>query len=600
MLDDRQFSLNFALGAGASAASAVEMITVVAAPAPEVVPEIEPEAPVAPTLPAPKTLAEVVDRLQADGSLDAIRRRDLLSAVRRIAGAIERPLETLPADQASLRHLIAKATPRLTSLGTKTRSNLVANLKAALTLTGSAPLGRFKGRLSPGWAAFDASLSKSLRIGLSRLLRYLSVKGIDPGDVTGTIFAAFLDRLERTTLGKDPKPAFLAAMRAWNEAVDTVPGWPPVRYVSPRGKRVPVVLPAALAADLDAYLTWAGDTDPFAPNPRAKPLAPSTIRLRRSQIACAVTALTAAGRDPATFTGLADLVEPEALKTIMRHYRTADGRTITTYGRNLGGILMTIERDWVKAGHADLHAEIRRRIGSSDEGLTPKNAELIARLRDPVLRARLLALPRTLVALAERARKGSHKAAVQMQVAVAVEILFKAPMRSANLIALRLDQHILRPQGRHGAIILRLGALETKGHRPQEFEIAGVSRDLVETYLVHHRPVLATADCPFLFPGADHLAQKAQPTLAKQVVEAIARHVGVHMTLHQFRHFAAALLLERDPALLHVVKTLLGHASITTVLRYYARLDTIQAGRMHDEILEGMRAAAPPAKRGRR
>ena len=44
----------------------------------------------------------------------------------------------------------------------------------------------------------------------------------------------------------------------------------------------------------------------------------------------------------------------------------------------------------------------------------------------------------------------------------------------------------------------------------------------------------------FLFV-TDKGSHKAQDTLALQITAAIAEHVGIHMTPHQFRHFAACL-----------------------------------------------------------
>ena len=133
MLDDRQFTLDLLMPATSDAT-----------PAPTIVVEPEP-AP-------PDTLAAVMERLQADTTLRPTRRRDLLSAVRRIVEVLERPPETISADQASLRHLIAAATSKLTHLDRKTRSNLFANLRAALVWAGSRPLGRPSGPLSPAWA----------------------------------------------------------------------------------------------------------------------------------------------------------------------------------------------------------------------------------------------------------------------------------------------------------------------------------------------------------------------------------------------------------------------------------------------------------------
>lgn len=582
MLDDRQLTLDLLM----PGSPCME-------PAPTIVVEPEP-AP-------PDTLAAVMERLQADTTLRPTRRRDLLSAVRRVADAVERPPETISADQASLRHLIAAATSKLTHLDRKTRSNLFTNLRAALVWAGSRPLGQPSRPLSPAWTALAGpGLPKALTIGLSRLLRFLSHAGIDPEAVTPAIFDAFREHLDRTTLGRDPYPAFRAAVRAWNTAQEKIPGWPSVRFEPPRDVAPAVTMPASLVADIEAYLRWAGNDDPFAETAKAKPLAPRTVALRRRQISGAFGVLVKAGRAPGTVAGLVDLVEPATLKTILRAYRDPRERGLTVYGRNLAGVMMSIAAEWVGVDHAVAYKAIRKALRTRDEGLTPKNAALIARLRDPKTRSRLLNLPRTLVDEAARWPKGSPRAAVQMQLAVAIEILLKAPMRSINLIGLRLDKHILRPRGPGGVIHIRFDATETKAKRAQEFELAGESRALFDRYLAAFRPVLAEIDCPFVFPGADRRSAKAQSTLAKQIVEAIARNVGMHMTVHQFRHFWAALLLERDPANVHVVKTLLGHASATTVLRYYARLDAVQAGRVHDRILEEIRAETKAPHRGRR
>ncbi len=422
MLDDRQLTLDLLTPATSDAT-----------PAPTIIVEPEP-AP-------PDTLAAVMERLQADTTLRPTRRRDLLSAVRRIVEVLERPPETISADQASLRHLIAAATSKLAHLDRKTRSNLFANLRAALVWAGSRPLGRWSGPLSPAWAALAASgLPKALTIGLSRLLRFLSEAGIDPEAVTPEIFDAYRDHLHRTTLGRDPYPAFRAAVRAWNTAQETIPGWPSVRVEPPRDVAPAVTMPASLVADIEAYLRWAGNDDPFAESAKGKPLAPSTVALRRRQINGAFGVLVKAGRAPETVAGLVDLVEPATLKTILRGYRDPGERGLTVYGRNLAGVLMSIAEEWVCADHAIGYKAIRKALRTRDEGLTPKNAALIARLRDPETRSRLLNLPRTLVDEAARWPKGSPRAAVQMQLALAIEILLKAPMRSINLIGLRLDR----------------------------------------------------------------------------------------------------------------------------------------------------------------
>ena len=52
---------------------------------------------------------------------------------------------------------------------------------------------------------------------------------------------------------------------------------------------------------------------------------------------------------------------------------------------------------------------------------------------------------------------------------------------------------------------------------------------------------------------------KTQETLSQQIIETIADHVGIHMTPHQFRHFAATLYLEARPEDFETVEILLGH-----------------------------------------
>ena len=61
---------------------------------------------------------------------------------------------------------------------------------------------------------------------------------------------------------------------------------------------------------------------------------------------------------------------------------------------------------------------------------------------------------------------------------------------------------------------------------------------------------------------------KCQETLTVQVMEKIADHVGIHMTPHQFRHFAAMLYLEEHPEDFQTVSDLLGHGWAKTTLIY--------------------------------
>ena len=107
-------------------------------------------------------------------------------------------------------------------------------------------------------------------------------------------------------------------------------------------------LPRQFRRDADAYLSWAGGSDPFDSDARLRPLAPQTIRLRRDQIHAAVTALANSGTNPHTLRSLADLVRPDNLKSILRRrLAIVEGRD-NVFNHLLARVLFQIAREWVK------------------------------------------------------------------------------------------------------------------------------------------------------------------------------------------------------------------------------------------------------------
>ena len=66
----------------------------------------------------------------------------------------------------------------------------------------------------------------------------------------------------------------------------------------------------------------------------------------------------------------------------------------------------------------------------------------------------------------------------------------------------------------------------------------------------------------------------------------IADWVGIDMTAHQFRHFAGLLMQKHSPGSFTTFAQLLGHRNVQTAVNFYARLDTLSAGRHFDAILE--------------
>ena len=57
----------------------------------------------------------------------------------------------------------------------------------------------------------------------------------------------------------------------------------------------------------------------------------------------------------------------------------------------------------------------------------------------------------------------------------------------------------------------------------------------------------------------------------------IQKATGLRITVHQFRHAAAAIYLKHHPGDYETVRRVLGHRDIQTTIRFYCGLETMQA-----------------------
>jgi hypothetical protein len=244
---------------------------------------------------AATTLAEVIDRLTAAADLQDVRRRDLVSAVRRICALLERDPRVVPADVAALRAALNRISHARHGLAPKTWSNLKANFLAALRHASGGT--RVRPPLSSNWRELHARLAdKRMRNGLSRFVRFCGARAVPPEAVDGTVMMAFRAWAETETLVPDVNDLLRRTSRLWNEACRTVPGWPaaPVSVPDnrpPRRRPAMADLPASFVADVEAYLAMRANPDPFDPEAPNKGLKSRTVRLRRDQLRVAAGAL---------------------------------------------------------------------------------------------------------------------------------------------------------------------------------------------------------------------------------------------------------------------------------------------------------------------
>ena len=64
---------------------------------------------------------------------------------------------------------------------------------------------------------------------------------------------------------------------------------------------------------------------------------------------------------------------------------------------------------------------------------------------------------------------------------------------------------------------------------------------------------------------------------SKRITDRIQKAIGLRITVHQFRHAAAAIYLKHHPGDYRTVQRVLGHRSVETTINFYCGLETIQA-----------------------
>ena len=555
----------------------------------------------------PATLKTVLDRLAAEVGLSDTRRRDLRSAVTSFAKLRDRAPAVIPLDLADIRATLDGMVPAGAKVSPKRWANLRSDLAAAIAASGLRPMLKTRGlRPDEAWSRLLAPADRRVRLALSRFGKWASLRGIGPESVEDGTIERFIAELEAATLIRNLRTMRRTVAIAWNVLVDLHQGAglrhvsaPPDRYVEIRAfwQRIP----ASFREDRDRYHSWAAVPDPLADDARARALAPLTLRLRRTHIHSAVTAAAAAGIPVAQITSLASLVEPETFRAILRHCWREDGDKLTAYSHGIAITLIAIASEWVKAP-ADQVATLktlRGKLGTLPTGLTEKNTALLRRFEDPRLITELIELPDRLWRAARCDLAASRRAFIDLQNALAIDLLLHAPMRMQNLSSLTFDQHLHWPQGRRKPALITIGSDETKNDAPLEFEIPTVLAERLQVYRNEIAPRVTgkRPDAVFVTWAGK---PRTQAAIALAIEKTILRHLGLKMTCHQFRHLAAKIFLDAHPHAHESLRQLLGQKNLKTTVNFYAGLNTRRAGRAHADLIMKIRESNLGRMRRRR
>jgi integrase len=219
-------------------------------------------------------------------------------------------------------------------------------------------------------------------------------------------------------------------------------------------------------------------------------------------------------------------------------------------------------------------------------GLTQKNIAFIRHVLTPGVWSRVVRLSFAMMAAARRQQHTSPvKAAVTAQLAVAIGILAAAPVRLANLTAIRLGTNLIKPGGPHSNHWLVFPDYDVKNRVKLEYPLEQYLTRLIDEYVHDFRPsLLRGRNEDWLFPG-QRGAAKGKVSFSGQITDRIYKGTGLRMTVHQFRHAAGAVILQRRPGEYELVRQFLGHRNVQTTINAYVGLENIQASEIFGKII---------------
>jgi integrase len=364
----------------------------------------------------------------------------------------------------------------------------------------------------------------------------------------------------------------------WNEVSEKIELWPKTKlttlsFKSPPKRLQRSDLSESFGADADDYLAMRANPDPFDERPNAprRPLAASTLRQQKEHLRLAASVLVESGVvDVEDIKSLADLIEPERFKTILRHYHQRANGQPNAFVVCLAKTLIQVA--YYHLGSSEDDVARMKRIASKlpqvPHELTAKNKALLRQFESDRLRAELLFLPERLIVGVTKALADGRVDFVKAQVAIAIDFQLAIPLRPQNLARLDWKRHFVEPDGPKGRLLLHIPKEETKS-RKNDF-VAEVPDDVAGRLRWYRRNILPRLDAN---PNGELFVtkqgvRKCQETITAQIIKEIQRSLGIHMTPHQFRHLCGHSYVEDNPDGLETAKALLGHAWSKTTLIY--------------------------------
>ncbi|MGA7453084.1 MAG: tyrosine-type recombinase/integrase [Rhodoplanes sp.] len=539
------------------------------------------------------SFADLIAAIAQAAELSEQRRRHWVCSLQQIARWLDRPATVIPARWNAVQLSVGQLHHARMGVTAKTLANHKSNIRAALRWFGKEHDVPQRGvRLSPEWERFSGGLEKRIRDRLCSLIRYCSARRIGPLSVDDKIFDEYWRYRTKTTARASNNTARRFMVRAWNTCAAAIDGWPLRRLTEPPIKLAEPAwdaFPAGLRHDIDGYFAGLAKVHRTLGGKRIQPCSPSTIATRRAELVAMARMAVRLGVPIQSLTSLAALLHPDVVELVIDAYWHKNGEEPKTGTVDLGWKVLRMARETACLDHAALERLDEIRVALEQhrrEGLTPKNLQLVRQVLTEGVWSEVVALPNNLMHQARSAKDHAPiKAAISAQLAVAVAILTFAPIRLGNLTSIELDQNLIKPGGLNTPYWLVFPNYDVKNRVDLNFQFDQPLTDLIDEYIHEFRPALLRgANAPWLFPGeAGQPKHKLQ--FSKQITVRIQKVTGLRITVHQFRHAAAAIYLKHRPGDYETVRRLLGHRNIGTTVSYYCGLQTIEATQQFGKLI---------------
>ena len=549
--------------------------------------------------------ADVLKAIEADTDLSSSKKLHWSCSLRQICIGIGRPPESIPGRLSGVSSAMQKLHHARVGCNHKTLSNHKSNAKAALLwYAGAKNLPKRGSILSALWKPLRPQIQDEfLRDRLSGLIRYASAKGIEPEDVDEEVLDGYMRYRAETTAQVCDDATRRRIARAWNACAEEISDWPRQRLIEPPVKALTKIpwesFPSQLRAEIELYLDGLTKLRRRANGKRIRPCKKSTIDTRRREIQAFARMAVEQGDPIEGLNSLAALLQPDLVEKVLQAYCDANRSEPKVYTIDIAWKLLSIARETKCLTESDLARlddmraalEERRRKGLTDKNLTVIRQVLTDGVWDEVVK-----LPLTMMAEARRIRhQAPVKAAVTAQLAVAIAIFTFAPVRLGNLIAIRLETNLIRPGGLHSPYWLVFPDYDVKNRVQLQFKLLPEISALLEEYINDYRPILLRGSNDlWLFPGQKREVKNSR-TLSLQVTARVIKATGLRLTVHQFRHAAAAIFLKHCPGRYDLVKRMLGHRNVETTLNFYVGLENMQATEIFGDIIKERMTTAPEA-----